>query len=217
MFDAFPYLQQMSDQFRRMFGDDFVRNLMNSMQAPNWSQGQGGPGNTAGPGDPFASRFGGGTEGGAGANNAGAAPGPGGGWTGEGAPNWNPFASGTAGFPAYSQRVFPTADAYETRHEVVLVLEVPGLERSSDIRLSVFPDHVIVKGEIERRYGRAAEGEMGMKERFTGSFERTIALPARVRRQHAKAVYRTGLLEVRLLKEGKSTEGEGSALDVDFA
>ncbi|MBX5437352.1 MAG: Hsp20/alpha crystallin family protein, partial [Alicyclobacillaceae bacterium] len=47
-------------------------------------------------------------------------------------------------------------------------------------------------------------------------FERTFTLPARVRKQHAKAVYSGGLLEIRLLKEGRAGEGEGSLIDVDF-
>lgn len=223
--DAFPYLQQMQEQFRKLFGDDFVRNLMNAMQLPDWAQtpfaapggaltGQGAPrpGTRARSDASRAS----GSDGRAGTNQSPAAPagGPAGplGWLHS--MNWNPFA----GFPPSVEAapVHPRADMYETRHEVVLVLELPGLEKASDIRISVYPDRVTVRGDVRRRYSPPDGAGMVLSERVAGPFERTFTLPARVRKQHAKAVYSGGLLEIRLLKEGRAGEGEGSLIDVDF-
>jgi HSP20 family protein len=205
--DSFPHLQQMTDQFRKIFGDDFVKNLMGSMQAPNWWQQQ----NTAGPegGMDGQGRFHSPTDpsGNPMANQQGAWP------TGQ-PQGWNPFAAGTSQNPA-TPGAYPRADVYETRHEVVVVLEVPGVERSSDIRISVFPESILVKGDIERKYERTSD-PLYAKERFSGAFERRLPLPVRVRKQHAKASYRSGLLEVRLLKEGKDMDGDGAMVDVDF-
>ncbi|MDQ0188403.1 Hsp20/alpha crystallin family protein [Alicyclobacillus cycloheptanicus] len=218
-FDSFPYLQQMGEQFQKMFGDDFVRNLMNQMQVPAWGQ----PGNAAG-GERFWPGFGPGAgptgnagQGGDGAAGSAAGKGTGNGTPGmgEGPPMWNPFMGMNR--PSVDPPAsYPPADIYETRHEVVVVLELPGMERSSDVRLSVFPEHIVVKGERERRYPNGSSAKLTTAERRVGSFERQIALPARVRKQHAKAVYRAGLLEVRLLKEGKPADGEGNLIDVDF-
>lgn len=210
--ESFPYLQQMTDQFRKIFGDDFVKNLMGSMQSPNLWQQQ----NTTGPetGPDAQGRFRDPTS-----QPGGGYPNPntaGNGWPGN-TQGWNPFAQGgvQSGGQGSVQPTYPNADIYETRHEVVLVLEVPGVERSSDIRISVFPDSLLVKGDIDRRYERSSD-PLFAKERFVGPFERKFALPTLVRKQHAKAIYRSGLLEIRLLKEGKHVDGDGTVVDVDF-
>lgn len=202
-FDSFPYLQQMGDQFQKMFGEDFVRNMMSQMQVPSWGQPQNNGG--AQSGDRFWS-------GGSGGSDTNGSQGPS--TSADGQPLWNPFG-GMGGQPP-KQRVYPPVDVYETRHEVVLTLEIPGMERASDIHVAVFPDHVVVKGSIERNYQSASSSPLATAERYVGPFERRISLPVRVRKQHAKAVYRSGLLELRLLKEGKSTESEGNTIDVDF-
>lgn len=221
--DAFPYLQQMTQQFRQMFGDDFVQNLMKSMQMPMGSSGgmpgAGMPG--AGTQGPMQSgpqsRFGShsrttsddATQTGQGnpMANMGAWPN----WMGQ----WNPMAGGgpTGGDNPTS---FPPVDIYETRHELRLVAEIPGLERASDVRLSVFPDRIILKGERKRSSGRGAEGNLIQSERSTGAFERSVVLPTRVRKQHARASYAHGLLEVHLLKENRTTDPDGNIVDIDF-
>lgn len=231
-FESFPYLAQMGDQFQKMFGDDFVRNLMNQMQVPNWNEfgtgtggdrfSQGGPGST---GDGRANDSKSNGPGRAGAGNPFAGNNPG--WM-DGAQMWNPFggmwggsgpgaAGSGAGTPGHPMSNYPLVDIYETRHEVVLILEIPGMERSADIRLSVFPDHVIVKGDVPKPEAVARNSTPARAERHTGSFERNIPMPVRVRKQHAKAVYRAGLLEVRLLKEASGQDTDGNTIDVDFA
>ncbi|MCL6445020.1 MAG: Hsp20/alpha crystallin family protein [Alicyclobacillus sp.] len=211
-FDPMAYLQQMNDQFRHLFGDDFVRNLMNSMQMPMWGAGgamspgarNGGQGS---PGPSGASR--------AQSSNMGAtASGPD--WM-NWMSQWHPYTGAGGGSQTQEHGQFPRADVYETRHEVVVVMEIPGLERSGDVRLTVSSEQLTVKGDLKRRYHRQEDVPLALSERFFGPFERAIALPARVRKQHAKAVYNAGLLEVRLLKEVKGTDGEGSPIDVDFA
>lgn len=227
--DAFPYLQQMTQQFRQMFGDDFVKNLMSSMQTPLWNQQQGAPGVPpdggpsgqfgSGPeqrGAPFAANLPPrGPAAGAGPGTTGSGSGPGAtewpNWMGQ----WNPFAQGsTVGGPVAG--LFPPIDLYETRHELVLLLEIPGLERASDVRLAVFPDKVIVKGDRKRAATRAYDGTLVQSERIIGPFERTILLPSKVRKQHAKATYTRGLLEVRLVKESRAGDPDANIIDVDF-
>jgi len=205
-FESFPYLQQMNDQFKSIFGEDFVRNLMESMQSGQGGTGMGGiPGMFGMPG---ANQSENGAAHGeannhfrAGAGQSGPAP---------GAPAWNPFGQGT------SAAKFPSVAITETRHELVLVFDLPGLDRANDVRISVFPEQVTVKGDIPNKVVSGSELKQHMNERKFGAFERTIALPVRVKRQHAKAVYQQGLLELRLLKENRAND-EGAVIDVDFA
>lgn len=198
----------MNDQFRKIFGDDFVQNLMSSMQTQGWMNG--------GQGNPFAMPQTGGTDRMSGVppqqpadDSSSKGPSPD---RGAGGPMWNPFASQPA-----APGLFPMVDILDVRHELVLIVDVPGLEHASDVRISVHPDKVIVKGELQRLGNRNGEYSILQSERRVGSFERSITLPVRVRKQHAKAIYQQGLLEIRLLKEGKSPESDGTVIDIDFA
>lgn len=193
-----PYFQQMTDQFRQMFGDDFVRNLMKSMQMPTgWPTGATPPA-TAPPG----------TAAGGSPQGMGRAAGP-------GIPGmWNPFGENVGASPQTTG--YPPVDVYETKHEVIVIFELPGLHRAGDVRLAVYPDRLEVRGEIVRRYDGLSGREPVISERRIGSFERVVLLPSRVRKQHARAHYRQGLLEVRLIKEGKTGETDANVIDVDF-
>ncbi len=204
-FDSFPYLQQMNEQFRNIFGDDFVKSLMTSMQSQGWMNGQQGypwampqgPANGAGQHHP------GGAQSRQGEQKSSEQ---------QGQPMFNPFA-GQATAPG----LFPPVDILEMRHELILVIDVPGLERASDVRLAIHSDRVVIKGELQPSSSRTRECTVLQSERRIGQFERTVMLPMRVRKQHAKAVYQQGLLEIRLLKEGKMPESDGTIIDIDFA
>lgn len=204
-FDTFPYLQQMNDQFRQMFGDDFVKNLMNSIQSPHGMGQNGQP-------SPMANMFQGMNPNAQGPNGS---PDNAMGGNREGtAPMWNPFPSTTGG---PSVAAYPPTDILESRHELILLIEVPGLEKASDVRLSIFPEQITIRGEIQQINERRSEYTVRTTERRLGLFERTIALPVRVRKQHAKAIYQQGILQIRLLKEGKPYETDGTVIDIDFA
>lgn len=213
--DSFPYLQQMAQQFRQMFGDDFVKNMMNSMQVPTWNQpmgnqpmgNQGGPGGNSEPSG-SESRFG---QNPFQTNGNGQAQAGGGAW-----PNWmagfNPQASSPNPSSSFAGIA---ADVFDMRNEVVVIVELPGLQKASDVRISVLPTSVTIKGD-RRRGAHTAAGTITQSERALGPFERTIELPARVRKQHAKATYAHGLLEIRLVKEGRIGNPDANMVDVDF-
>ena len=196
-FDNMPYLQQMNDQFRKIFGDDFVKSLMQSMSGMPLSGAGGFPFSGFGQ-TPSA-----GTE----------------------QPDARGF-SGFEGFPAFGNQTGPApgastshipVDIVELRHELVLQIELPGLEHAADVRLSVAPSQVTIRGERRVKMPRGTDGKVVVSERSIGSFERTVPLPVRVRRQHAKAVYQQGILEVRLIKEARSDDIDASVIDIDFA
>lgn len=192
----------MNEQFRSIFGDDFVRSLMSSMQSQGWMNGQ-----QAYPWAMPQGRADGQKQSQPQSSEAPNRQGE------QGPPMFNPFAQQAAAPPG----LFPLVDILDMRHELVLVIDVPGLERASDVRISVHSDRVVIKGELQRSTNRTREFTILQSERRVGQFERTISLPVRVRKQHAKAVYQQGLLEVRLLKEGKAPETDGTIIDIDFA
>jgi HSP20 family protein len=106
------------------------------------------------------------------------------------------------GLPAPSgmaERVWaPAADMYETKNEVVVVAELPGLSEK-DIHLSITGDLLTIQGE--RQWGEEAkDASHYRRERWFGKFERTFALPMPVDSGQVKATYREGVLTVKLPK-----------------
>jgi HSP20 family protein len=92
----------------------------------------------------------------------------------------------------------PPVDMYETKDDVVLTLEVPGI-REKDVAVSITGDLLSVKGE--RRFEEEVkEQQLLHVERAYGKFERLIQLPIPVQADRIKATYRDGVLEIRMPK-----------------
>jgi HSP20 family protein len=92
----------------------------------------------------------------------------------------------------------PQIDIYETADSVVIHAEIPGVPRE-EIHLEIAPTSVKISGV--RGYG-AQEGEAHyhLAEIPCGRFERTLRLPFQIDTEQASAVYRDGILEIRLAK-----------------
>jgi HSP20 family protein len=92
----------------------------------------------------------------------------------------------------------PTCDVEETDNEIVVKMDVPGINEK-EISLTLSGDNLIIQGE------RKSETEDKKKhfhrmERFYGTFERMIPLPLTVERDKINAEYQKGVLEVHLPK-----------------
>ena len=105
-------------------------------------------------------------------------------------------------FDNLTERVWaPPVDMYETKNEVVVAVELPGLNEK-DIRVSITGDLLTIQGE--RQWSdEAREAGHYRQERWFGKFERTLSLPIPVEAGQVKATYRDGVLTVKLPK----TEG----------
>jgi HSP20 family protein len=104
-----------------------------------------------------------------------------------------PGASGPAG-----RSWAPAVDLYETKDDLVLTMEVPGV-RDKDVTVSITGDLLTIKGE--RRFEHdVKEQQLLHVERVYGKFERLVQLPIPVQADKVKASYRDGVLEVRLPK-----------------
>jgi HSP20 family protein len=92
----------------------------------------------------------------------------------------------------------PAVDLYETKDDLVLTMEVPGV-RDKDVSVSITGDLLTIKGE--RRFEHdVKEQQLLHVERAYGKFERMVQLPIPVQADKVKASYRDGVLEVRLPK-----------------
>lgn len=114
-----------------------------------------------------------------------------------------------------SEDSFPKADIYEQGSEVVAVLELPGLRKSTDVALSVRPNKLIVSGLIPKI--GAMEDRVIQQERHHGSFQREISLPVSVVPDRVRAAYKNGLLTVFMVKEDSNSETPKNTIPIDFA
>jgi HSP20 family protein len=92
----------------------------------------------------------------------------------------------------------PVVDLYETKDDLVLTMEVPGV-RDKDVTVSITGDLLTIKGERRLEHD-VKEHQILHVERNYGKFERMVQLPIPVQADKVKASYRDGVLEVRLPK-----------------
>ena len=93
----------------------------------------------------------------------------------------------------------PTSDIVETKDDIVIKAELPGLEEK-DVNIEIENGILSIKGE------RKAEKETEEKgyrrvERSYGSFLRTFTLPPNVEAEKISASFTNGLLEVHMPKK----------------
>jgi HSP20 family protein len=93
--------------------------------------------------------------------------------------------------------VFPPVNLYEAGDAYVLTTELPGL-RPEDIDVSVERDRVTLRGE--RRIEYPEDASLHRVERPAGAFRRTVQLPVEVVGEKVEAVYRNGVLTLRIPK-----------------
>ena len=92
----------------------------------------------------------------------------------------------------------PALDAWETEHEVVYALDLPGIPEK-DIAIE-FEDGALTVSAERERTNEISEEKLYRYERRFGSFSRTIGLPQGVTEDQIKAEYRDGVLEIHVAK-----------------
>ena len=92
----------------------------------------------------------------------------------------------------------PPVDMYETRKEIVVAVELPGLNEK-DIHLSITGDLLTIQGERQWT-DEARAASHYRQERWSGKFERVLSIPIAVETGQVKATYRDGVLTVKLPK-----------------
>ena len=93
---------------------------------------------------------------------------------------------------------FPTVDIAETDKEVTVTAELAGLD-DKDIQVDIHDDVLILRGEKKTEH-EDKDAQFYVTERSYGTFSRTIQLPADVDDSEAEAVFKKGVLKIRLPK-----------------
>lgn len=106
--------------------------------------------------------------------------------------------AGARAFPTLGQREFPPVNLFVNEHDVLLTLEVPGIDPAK-VDITVTGDAVTLKGE--RRVEELEDGQaFHRRERPSGKFEREVQLPFEVDPSKTEATYERGVLAVRMAR-----------------
>jgi len=100
----------------------------------------------------------------------------------------------------------PSLDVAETKNEIVVKAEVPGLE-SKDIDISLSDGLLTIKGE-KKQEREEKEENYHLVERSYGSFARSIRLPNEVQSDKINASYKNGVLRIVLPKSEEAKKKE---------
>ncbi len=100
----------------------------------------------------------------------------------------------------------PFLDVAETKDEIVVKAEVPGMD-PKDIDISLSDGLLTIKGEKKQEREEKQE-DYHLVERSYGTFTRSIRLPKEVRRDKISASYKNGVLKVTLPKSEEAKQKE---------
>lgn len=100
------------------------------------------------------------------------------------------------GRPIISEEREPPVDVFEENNQVVVIAEIPGVDKEKiDVRAT--EDKLVIKASNERR-----------------KYYKEVELPVKVKPETAKASYRNGILEVRIEKKEVKREEKEEGIKV---
>jgi len=100
----------------------------------------------------------------------------------------------------------PSLDVAETKNEIVVKAEVPGMD-PKDIDISLSDGLLTIKGE-KKQEREEKEENYHLVERSYGSFTRSIRLPKEIQSDKINASYKNGVLKVVLPKSEEAKKKE---------
>ncbi len=106
----------------------------------------------------------------------------------------------------------PALDLYVDKDQFVLKAELPGMKKEN-IEVSLHDGTLSISGE-RKDQNEHKDAEVYRAERFFGSFQRTVTLPAPVAADKITAQYKDGILTVTL---PKTEEAKPKQIDVSVS
>jgi HSP20 family protein len=91
----------------------------------------------------------------------------------------------------------PAADVVREGTDVIVTLELPGVDVDNDVQVEVLDGRLRISGSRGEQSGSEKEGVV-VRETRSGSFHREFALPEHVTADDVEADYDRGLLKVRV-------------------
>jgi len=119
---------------------------------------------------------------------------------------WDSFFEGGVRRTEGAGEWFPSLDVAETKNDVVVKAEVPGMD-PKDIDISLSDGVLTIKGE-KKQEREEKEGDYHLTERSFGAFTRAIQLPTEVQSDKIEASYKNGVLKVTLPKSEEAKKKE---------
>ncbi len=101
-------------------------------------------------------------------------------------------------WPAPAEEISPYVDVFEEGGDIVVKAEIPGM-RKEEIHVEIGEKSMILSGE-KRKEEKVEKKGYFRRELSYGSFARTVSLPAEVQTEKARAMFKEGVLEVRVPK-----------------
>ncbi|HET9366041.1 MAG TPA: Hsp20/alpha crystallin family protein [Candidatus Angelobacter sp.] len=112
------------------------------------------------------------------------------------------FADGSGKEQLAAGTFVPAVDVYEDEHNLVLKLEVPGVNEE-DLNVSLENNTLTVQGE--RKFEKEEKEENFHRiERRYGSFTRTFKLPSTADTDKVEAGYEKGILKITVAKRAEA-------------
>lgn len=112
--------------------------------------------------------------------------------------------------PSYRPRVamaempyMPPTDVYSHDGDMVVRVELPGIDPEKDVKVTLVNGMLDIKGERKQEKEIREEGYV-RRESIYGAFERQIRLPEGTKESDIKADYKDGVLEVVVSGAAKS-------------
>ncbi len=96
----------------------------------------------------------------------------------------------------------PKVDVVDRDNDILVRAELPGVDKK-DVDISI-TDNTVTIHATTRRESTEEEGEYYRREISQGAFSRTLALPAEVDADGAKASFKDGILELTVPKVAKA-------------
>ena len=100
----------------------------------------------------------------------------------------------------------PSVDISETKNELLLKAELPGLD-VKDIEVSISGDVLTIKGEKKKEEEEKDEHNHYI-ERYYGAFQRSLKLPFNVKTEKTEATFDKGVLKIKLPKTEEAKKKE---------
>ena len=92
-----------------------------------------------------------------------------------------------------------TIDVYQTPTEIVVESAVAGVDPDRDLDINVTADSLTIKGQRRKEHSVKKE-DYFYQECYWGKFSRSVILPQEVDAEGAHAIFKNGVLTVRLPK-----------------
>jgi len=119
---------------------------------------------------------------------------------------WNRFLGETSLPRFVSEEWLPAVDISETNDKLLVRAELPGMD-VKDVKVTISGDILTIKGEKKQETERKDE-HCYCSESYSGSFQRTIRLPAGIKADKIDATFEKGILQIALAKTEETKKKE---------